>query len=134
MWLNLIKVRHLASRLLGNDLSLRIWGIDEKPLHFNEGGSKCIGTLEIAGAKEVRLKENHAATRARVSLMTSVASDPMVTRSYTNMPLEVLFKAKTDRKCRGLLPEPGMKFSFAWSDKGSYRGRAVLAAMARSLD
>ena len=134
MWLNLIRVRHLASRLLGNDLSLRIWGIDEKPLHFNEGGSKCIGTLEIAGAKEVRLKENHAATRQRVSLMTSVTSDPMVARSFANMPLEILFKAKTDWKCRGLRPEPGMKFSFAWSDKGSYRGEHILQYLRLWLD
>ena len=57
MWLNVIKVRHLASRMLGSDLADRIFGIDEKPLHFNEAGSKNIGTLEIAGVPVCKLKE-----------------------------------------------------------------------------
>ena len=38
MWINLYKIRHLASCLLGNDLGASIYGIDEKPLHMNEGG------------------------------------------------------------------------------------------------
>ena len=53
MWLNLFKVRRLAQRLLGRDLSDQIYGIDEKPLHFNESGSKALATLEIAGAPAV---------------------------------------------------------------------------------
>ena len=64
-WLNVIRVRWLASRLLGDDLSTKIYGIDEKPIHFNEAGSKCVGTLEIAGAKAVKFKENHSAARER---------------------------------------------------------------------
>ena len=40
MWLNVIRVRYLASRLIGDDLSTKILGIDEKPLHFNEGGEQ----------------------------------------------------------------------------------------------
>ena len=63
MWLNVIRVRWLASRLLGGDLSTKMYGIDEKPIHFNESGSKCVGTLEILGAKAVKLKENHSHTR-----------------------------------------------------------------------
>ena len=55
MWLNLIRVRRLAERLFGNDLSKAIFGIDEKPIHFNEAGSKNMRTLEIEGATAVRL-------------------------------------------------------------------------------
>ena len=36
MWCNNIRVRHLAKRTLGHDLSNSIHGIDEKPIHFNE--------------------------------------------------------------------------------------------------
>jgi hypothetical protein len=39
-WMNLLRVRALAARVLQNDLSDRILGIDEKPIHFNESGSK----------------------------------------------------------------------------------------------
>lgn len=75
MWANTFRVRRLAQRLLGHDLDNHFYGIDEKPLHFNEGGSKCIRTLEIAGAPAVRLKQNHAATRERVSVMTMTTSN-----------------------------------------------------------
>ena len=40
MWINMIKVRHLAARFLGNDLGSRIFGVDEKPLHMNEGEAR----------------------------------------------------------------------------------------------
>ena len=75
MWLNTIRVRRLASLALDTDLADKFYGIDEKPLHFNEGGSKDVRTLEIAGAPAVRLKRNHAASRERVSVMTLVTSD-----------------------------------------------------------
>ena len=78
MWLNLIRVKHLAQRLLGRDLGDQIYGVDEKPLHFNEGGSKRLGTLEVSGTPAVKLKENHAATRERVTLMTTTTSNPPI--------------------------------------------------------
>ena len=34
MWLNVIRIRYLAMRTLGKDLSADIYGIDEKPIHF----------------------------------------------------------------------------------------------------
>jgi hypothetical protein len=76
MWLNVIRVRRLAQLAVGNDLATKFYGCDEKPLHFNEGGSKNTRTLEIAGAPAVRLKRNHAASRERVSVMTLTTSDP----------------------------------------------------------
>jgi hypothetical protein len=93
MWVNVIKVRHLAFLLLGHDLHDRIVGVDEKPIHFNESGSKRTRTLEIAGAPSVALKENHAATRERVSVMTMVTSDPALASDPARMP--VLGDART---------------------------------------
>ena len=46
-WTNNIRIRRLAELTLGHDLSGRIIGVDEKPLHFNESGSKNVSTLEI---------------------------------------------------------------------------------------
>jgi len=65
MWRNTIAVRRLAEHFLSTDLAHAFLGIDEKPLHFNEGGSKGAHTLEVVGQPAVRLKENHAATRSR---------------------------------------------------------------------
>ena len=75
MWMNVIRIRRLAQHFLGRDICDHIYGIDEKPLHFNENGSKVTRTLEIEGAPVVALKENHAATRERCSLMTAVSSN-----------------------------------------------------------
>ena len=66
MWVNNVKVRRLMHHFCGHEASDRIWGIDEKPVHMNEAGSKTTRTLELVGAVSVRLKENHAATRERV--------------------------------------------------------------------
>ena len=64
MWLNVIRVRCLFWHFTGADIGSRMYGIDEKPVHLNEGGSKMVRTLELAGAPDVWLKENHAATCA----------------------------------------------------------------------
>ena len=134
MWINVIKVRHLASRFLDNDLGTRIFGVDEKPLHMNEGGSKVIGTLEVAGAPSVALKQNHAQTRERVSLMTSVTSCPDIGASATLMPLELLCKGKTNKRIASLRVPQGMRVSLQCSEKGSYRGENIVAYLERWLD
>ena len=109
------------------------WGIDEKPLHFNEAGSKCIGTLEIAGAPVVRLKDNHSASRERVSLMTSVTSCPE-SASGALLPLELLCKAKSNRRTRGLGRPEDLRLSVQYADKGSYRKEKFIAYLERWLD
>ena len=133
MWLNCIRVRRLAEHTLGHDLSEAMYGIDEKPLHFNEAGSKCIRTLEIAGAPAVRLKENHAATRERCSLMTMVTSDRRAASSPANIPIELMFKAKSSRRIRALQPPDDLRFSLAWAEKGSYRQPHILEFLNRWL-
>jgi hypothetical protein len=87
MWINNFKVRRLAQRLLGTDLAEDVYGIDEKPLHFNESGSKNCRTLEIAGAPSVKLKENHSATRERVSVMTLVTTNLAAIQQPRGLPV-----------------------------------------------
>ena len=70
MWTNLYFVRALAVELLGHDLP--IYGIDQTPLFMNESGSRKMATLAIEGAPEVALKENHGATRQRVSVINDL--------------------------------------------------------------
>ena len=94
MWCNLIRLRRLGQLFLGKDLKDSIYGIDETPLHFNEAGSKNHATLDIEGVPCCRLKENHAASRERVSLMTSVTSNPEAASLPRCLPLEFLAKAK----------------------------------------
>ena len=133
MWLNTFRVRALAEALIGNDLSERFYGVDEKPIHFNEAGSKGTRTLELQGAPEVRLKQNHQATRERVSLMTCVTSCPEEARSPANMPLEILFKARSEKRTRKLAAPGDLRVSIAWAAKGSYRLDNILAYLRRWL-
>ena len=46
-WCNLLRVRYLASKLIGSDLADRCYGVDEKPVHFNESGSKVARTRAV---------------------------------------------------------------------------------------
>ena len=53
-------------------------GFDQKGIYMNDCGAKNVRALSLDGAQTVALKENHAATRDRVSLMTSVVSSDNV--------------------------------------------------------
>ena len=89
MWVNNFKIRRLAEHFAGHDLAESIFGIDEKPVHFNEAGSKNCRTLEIVGAPVVRLKQNHAATRERVSVMTCVTSCVAAAEQEKRLPVAI---------------------------------------------
>ncbi len=65
----------MVQLFLGHDLGDCILGVDEKPLHFKKGGGKRVRTLELQGAPAVRRKENHSASRDRVSVITCITSD-----------------------------------------------------------
>jgi hypothetical protein len=134
MWANVFRIRKLAELCFGNDLADRIYGIDEKPIHFNESGSKNVRTLEICGAPAVKLKQNHAATRERVSVMTCVCSSAAVATQARKLPIELLFKAKSEKRTRALKAPPDMNMSFQWADKGSYRQLHIIQYFARWLD
>jgi hypothetical protein len=89
MWVNNFKIRRLGEHFAGHDLADSIFGIDEKPVHFNESGSKNCRTLEIVGAPVVRLKQNHAATRERVSVMTCVTSCMAAAVQQKRLPVAI---------------------------------------------
>ena len=136
MWLNTIRVRRLAQRCFGNCLADSMYGIDEKPIHFNEVGSGSIGTLEIQGASAVKLKHNHAASRERVSIMTCVTSNRALATSAKRPPMELLFKAKSARRTAALtkmLPS-NTNVSVQWTEKGSYRKAEIIEFLGRWLD
>ena len=91
MWVTNARIRALALYCLGRELD--IWGFDQKGIYMNHAGSKNTGTLSIDGCPDVALKENHAATRTRVSLMTSVVSSRRALAEWpAGLPLEILFK------------------------------------------
>ena len=134
MWLTNIKVRQLAVRCLGNDLSTSISGVDEKPIHFNESGSKNVRTLEFQGAPAVSLKENHAATRERLSVMTMVTSNAQVATSPRRPPIEMLFKARSRRRTGNKSANPHTNCTVQWADKGSYKKEHFIEFLRRHLD
>ena len=70
---------------------------------MNEAGAKNVGVLALDGAEEVPLKENHAATRSRVSLITTVVSQQAdVDALEHGLPVEIMFKGQTDKIVRHL--------------------------------
>jgi hypothetical protein len=134
MWLTNIKVRQLATRCLGNDLATSIYGIDEKPIHFNESGSKNVRTLEFEGAPAVSLKENHAATRERLSVMTMVTSNLKVATCSRRPGLEMLFKARSQRRTGKIDANPHTNCTVQWADKGSYKKANFIEFLRRHLE
>ena len=101
MWLSNARVRALAKACFGFDPPMI--GFDQKGTYMNEAGAKNVGTLAFDGDIEVALKENHSASRSRVSIMTSVFSTRgWVKELVDGLPLEIVFKGTSDRLLRGL--------------------------------
>ena len=134
MWLNVIRVRRFIWHFTGVDIGSRMYGIDEKPVHLNEGGSKMVRTLELAGAPDVKLKENHAATRERTSIMTMVTSDLAAATQPRFLPIELLVRARSEKRTRSLVLPTNTNVSVRWAEKGSYREEHLLAYLARWLE
>ena len=82
----------------------------------------------------MKLKENHADTRQRVSVMTCVTSSPVAASQSKCLPIELLFKAKSKRRTRSLSGPPDVNVSVAWAEKGSYKTANFLAYLERWLD
>jgi hypothetical protein len=119
-WLNNIAVRHYAMLLFGVDPGQHCDGADQKPWHVNEAGSKLLGTLAMKGAKSVPLREDHNATRARMTIMTYVSNN--AGRLARGMPLECLFCLKGSGSSvmpQLVFPAHG-RFSAQCSESGSY--------------
>ena len=96
MWTTNVRIRALAQSCL--QLELPIYGFDQKGIYMNEAGSKNVGMLAMDGETSVALKDNHAATRNRVSIMTTVVSDQEAVDALEHgLPIEILFRGGTDR-------------------------------------
>ena len=136
MWRNNIRVRALAWFVFKR--LLKIYGADQKGVHRNEGGSKETHTLHIKGAGEIPLKENHAATRERISIMTWVSSDRAECDDPCNLPLEIMFKGKTEKSLRSeglpLTTPRTMRVTVVNSEKGSYRVEHVTKFLLAHLE
>ena len=134
MFRNLYIVRWLATYLLGHDLSTSICGIDEKPLHFNESGSKMQSILEVEGTGGVRLRRNHAQSRERLTVMTYVTSNPVQASAPEMLPIEFLVKGKTTRSLQKVVAPNDMRVSVTFGEKGSYRNEHILEYLNRWLE
>ena len=124
-WLNMQRVQQLAKRVLGRELVVE--GIDEKPIHMNEGGSKDIRTLAIEGEVDVELRRNHSHTRTRCTVMTSTTSDLAKAEHPSLLPIEIMKKAGSAKTLKGIKLPEDMSTSLTWGPKGSYRHDDILA-------
>ena len=120
MWMNNFRVRYMAKLYLGKDLSERIFGIDEKPIHFNESASKAVKTLHYEGAPFVVLRTNHSASRDRLSLMTMVTSWRALCRCVMKPPIALCVRAKSAQKLASVVLPHRFRISLDWSLSGSY--------------
>ena len=129
MWLTNVRIRALAWFALGINMAIHGW--DQRGIFMNEAGSKNMSVLAFEGAPDVPLKENHASTRQRLSLMTSVVSTKLRLESHP-LPLEIMFKG-TEKVLRGIEIPAGAPVPLQASPKGSYREEHVLAFLSRWL-
>jgi hypothetical protein len=123
-WLNNIRVRHFAMKMLLLDPGRHVDCADQKGWHMNQAGSRLVNTLSLAGVAEVPLKENHGDTRSRLTLMTFTSNN--LNHIKAGLPLEICFKVDGtgERVLEGLQVPPGA-FSVRCSDSGSYREEHV---------
>ena len=120
MWMNNFRVRYMAQKFLGKDLADRIFGIDEKPIHFNESGSKAVKTLHYEGAPYCALRTNHSASRDRMSLMTMVSSWRELCLCPKGLPVALCVRAESAQKLAGIKLPERFRISLDWSLSGSY--------------
>ena len=121
MWRSVYMVRAFAQECFGHDLPL--YGLDQTPLYMNEAGSRQLKTLAIRGSPVVALRENCAATRARLSVLTCVCSDREVALQPGGLPVEAPFRGRSARTIKGIEVPPRVDMSIAWQVKGSNRSR-----------
>ena len=127
MWMNNFRVRFAAEHFLGKDLADSIFGIDEKPIHYNEAGSKAVQTLHFEGAPYCALRTNHSASRDRLSLMTMVTTWRELCKCAKGPPVALCCRAKSDRKLAAIKLPGKFRISLDWSDSGSYNEPRFLA-------
>ena len=120
-------------RFARGDLSPKFPDVSQKKI---KSGCRILlhGTLAIQGAPTVPLRINHAATRERLSVVTTVCDDENAALQEKRLPIEVLFKGKTKKVLAALSLPAGLNISVAHAEKGSYREENVLNFLRRWLD
>ena len=88
MWSNVLRLQTLI--WLHFEHFADVDGFDQKPLHVHESGSKNLKSLEHTNERNVTVKEGHAATRSRYTVVTYVTSNEKRARALC--PLELCFK------------------------------------------
>ena len=134
MWSNVIRVRHLAVRLLGKDLADAIIELDEKPLHFNEAGSKSANTLAFKGDAFVGLHENYSGSRRRLSLVTCGVAAERLLRGLPWACLGFLVKGMSIRVLEGIEVPADMRVNLQYSESGSYKNAHFLKFLEFALE
>ena len=103
---------------------------DQSPFHGNEAGSAACNTIALKGAPTVPLIENHAATRARLSLNS--VTDSSRERISQELPgFELMFKAEgklLEARLQSHVAAQGLPFkvSVVTGPSGSYREHDLL--------
>ena len=138
-WLNIFRVRKLCWLCFGYDPEIE--GFDQKPMHFNESGSRMRHTLAWKGCLDVQLKECVSQTRERWTLNTHVLASPRADDEFP--PLEALFKggprvAASARAALARLRDEGEYGPLTWMSvavgpRGSYRQEHVQQYLQRHL-
>ena len=132
-WMNNIRVRHFAKKMLGIDPGAHCDGADQKGWHVAQAGSKEKGTLDFKGAEDVPILENHAATRERLSFMTYCSNNE--DRIERGLPLVTCFKLQgTGERVLDQIVLPEGPFSVRVSDSGSYREEHVFCYLEQYLE
>ena len=81
--------------------------VEEATILVVPAGVKNVGTVVLAGEHEIPLKDNHAASRSRVSLMTCVVSQQGELDGFDlGLPIEILFRGSPNGRLLGTFEAP----------------------------
>jgi len=120
---NVFRLRKLWS-LCHPGVEMKWFSADQKPLHFNNAGTR--PTYAKRGTRRVTVAEDHNATRERYSLFTTCQTWD---GGGTPPKLAVLFKASRSAPIlRGRIETPGF-ILLQFQEKGSYRSEDVCDAL-----
>ena len=117
--MNIFRGRCMGHLYLGNNLRHRIFGVDEKPIRFNESGSKVVKTLHFEGAPHCALRTKHNVSRDRVSRMTMVTSWRALCLCVKKPPVSLCVRAKSAQQLVSVVLPARFRISFDWSLSGS---------------
>ena len=142
-WRNIWRARLLFRLLFGKQREAKGLAVDpvtnhvdQKGIHFNEGDSKLLKTLDYSGTTDVPIKTNHSDSRSRLTANTMVTypNPPMPPGAAYQPPIEVLFKLKTDKCLRELRVPHGVVMTLSFSESGSYNAKPFLEYLRRHLE